>query len=1018
MNYFQIPEDKFPILKQEFNIDFSNTRKFLEDIFKANFHKKLFFDLFFVDNREIINQANSLLKKLLDNNYMFHVLHGYSKNGKSTFINWIIHEYNKGEESVLDIHANTQDIHLKLFSLKDFEDGDMGSIKKKMEHLFNNNFVLGEDIEQIKYNIKRLKKFNEFIQEFISSLYENKDSFNESLIIEFESYFNETRLIVDNYFKNIERIDTMSLNEIKVDFSKKISEEIQKASSGKFFIYHIFYELFSKGNVFLKKEKTKLIFVLDNIDDYLINDDIDFLNQPQFELVKFISLLTHDDNTFSRTFIKTLVKYNSINNSVEPEFSFRNQISFLYIFRTANFLIFSKLLHSVVGNEVPSSAIDRNIPEYFDDNYSRYRTLDLTSEIIRRRIDIFEQTLNYYKKLYQVEELTGKDFFKNLSNNYFSFHENYIRNKIHNIFYLWNGDKIAMWKKVFDNYGELSPKFYKYEGYIEKIMRSSLKPKYNELIEGAYLYYFLFLYKKNDKLESIMNQLIYSFKSYRDSDKKNFKRFILNYIINNSEKLRMDFKKISYISKEGISLYKLLEDFQNFIDKVNIVTPNTYSFEEVEHFFRDLCNDRIDSFAQYVNIYKNQINTNRTYINQYDLNYEINLYKTTKKYEKERESLYEDREECILRKSEIEKAYTQYKKDSDSFNRSNQEIIVEYEKLYNKFAEIDTLINEAEKEKLKKELNEKKIALQERKSFLKERFEALELSRKGIQNRKGTETNSINVIANRIEELTKLIEENIKTLDNVRIYNTNNAAFLSYSLIYHFEFTSFVNSFPLEKEPSDMPAKPLIFAIDKTVQGEAKTIEDFEFHEIINNVYNETKSQMTSIVDFYVKTLLKADEKSTPEEFLLNPMFSIFGRNREGQKQGVFQFRLLISRHIRYLDFFRVVLLNDVIKTHSEEEKRMIDKFLLGIFEKYCKLYIDSYRTIDNEIRIRRTDRAIQHPLYESCQSFCLMQHVLKKLLKKDSIDKRELNEIVKDYKSGIDWKECPVGNIRYNSKK
>ncbi|MCD4674922.1 MAG: hypothetical protein K8S18_02865 [Desulfobacula sp.] len=450
--------------------------------------------------------------------------------------------------------------------------------------------------------------------------------------------------------------------------------------------------------------------------------------------------------------------------------------------------------------------------------------------------------------------------------------------------------------------------------------------------------------------------------------------------------------KIDDIKREGVSLYDLLKHFKMFIDEVNEIEPETYNFKEVEEFFNGLCSESIDNFAQYVNIYKDQI-IDDEYKNHYNLEREIEKFKEISFLENEIHVIEQDIHQLKTKTKEFEEAYTKYSKDIEKLLNKETELFEQYELLEDKIVNIQTTDNKGNKS-IFKEIEKEKELLYEKNEIFEKQNKLLKHTKRELDKKEIIDDQLIDAKLKRIDILRKKIEENIKLCNSVSIYNTNNAAFLSFFLIYHFEFTSFVIANPSGCNKCNISYKPLLFAVDKLVKREAKTVKDFEFYNIIENVFNETEKQVTSIIEFYINKLIYV---SDVEDFLVNPMFSVFGKSKKHKKTGVFQFRMMISKHIRYLNFFRVIILKNIVTNYSQSELQMCDKYFLSKIEDYCTLYIKGYQDINRVMPIRRTDTDVQHPLYLACNQFFNIRWLIKKMRTSKIIDAREINEILSE---------------------
>ena len=181
--------------------------------------------------------------------------------------------------------------------------------------------------------------------------------------------------------------------------------------------------------------------------------------------------------------------------------------------------------------------------------------------------------------------------------------------------------------------------------------------------------------------------------------------------------------------------------------------------------------------------------------------------------------------------------------------------------------------------------------------------------------------------------------DNLEDLNKIRIFNNSNAAFLSSYLMSHFEVFSFClthDQFMKKLEYS----KPLLFCTSKlNPLSNNLSINNFEFYLIIERVFENVCETVNTVVQFYLDHLIL---NYPPKTFVKNPFFSHLDKNGNGS----FQFRLIITRHITYLEGFRRSIIEDIIVKYSTPEKIEINKYLTNIIISYIDLYKRNYLKI------------------------------------------------------------------------
>ncbi|MCW3789550.1 hypothetical protein [Plebeiibacterium sediminum] len=186
-------------------------------------------------------------------------------------------------------------------------------------------------------------------------------------------------------------------------------------------------------------------------------------------------------------------------------------------------------------------------------------------------------------------------------------------------------------------------------------------------------------------------------------------------------------------------------------------------------------------------------------------------------------------------------------------------------------------------------------------------------------------------------------EECKQELNGIRIYHNNNAAYISASLLTNYELYSYIC---MGRDTS--LNYPLLFKLGKK-SDVATSEENFEFYDTIERVYNDAEKSVESMISFYCNHLI---DSYPPDKFIDSSLFSV--RNPDQNSKGDFQFRLIISRHITYLESFRQISLNHSSKliNLNYREKVILNLYLVRIIVKYCKLYCDNFTKIKDLVPV------------------------------------------------------------------
>ncbi len=829
----------------------SNPTNILWDILRMDTigtDNRIYFEHIYIKNPYITEKAELFLKSLEYGTCPFSLIHGYSKNGKTTFLQYIRYLNNQKEDEnksrLLIIPFN-----FERDTAKDYI--DKIRLFWKDEFRFHNRYIVDDLCDFIDfYNF-----YNDFILNLkheIDNSDEESDNRTNELLSYFENFCEREMYNLSHFMQNKkEHInDYNNLKSLKIEFQDYLDEHINYNNVGDLFSLLILFKLFKKRySLFYKKNKKhKIIFLLDNMDDYLKNNDLLFLQYPQVRLSVFIYHLTQKPiiGRIFNTCLKEYIEIGSHDTISDWSFSFRNNFNVCYAFRSANFLAFSNLIKE--AKKDISVSQEKYYPQcMIDVNYYRINSTSFTSEILDRRMKFAEVLFSELK----ISELPqGFQSLKILATIDSSMDKvDYSQDEIidaKSIFSLWNGDKKAFFESLISHWVKVSEEFYSYEESIINCSKHNFVDS-QYLLKGVYIYLFLFLLDKTSDFNNFLKIIYIYRKTHRTA--KSITRFMLNYIINKSEQ-NIKPRSIDEIESKGAGLLDLLKKINDYVYLINTTnSAEIYSFENIESFFKDSYSDKIDFFAHLFTIYKTQI-----------------------------------------------------------INNNGQEA---NSILYN----------------LDKELEE-------------------------FQNYDN--------------------HTNLCHLNEIRIFNNHNSAFLSNYLISHFELSSFCLSHD-ETEMILSIQKPLLFSIEK--KGKVKEIKkasDFELYDIIEKVYENTELTITTIVNFYIKNLII---QYPPHKFLKDELLTL--TNKDSQL-GDFQFRLIVHRHISYLESFRHGIVTDSIASLDIDKKKIVNEYITKIILKYIKLYETNFYNIKNAL-----DKNIYNPPTILDTSYDILVNKYRPLAKK-----------------------------------
>lgn len=629
-------EDKFikdlPRIKKALNInELSMPIRVLFDILimdTTGMSNELFFEYLYVKHDYLNNKARLFLSALNTPTCLFNLIHGYSKNGKSTFLQYVRYINN-----IEDKRGNSRIIFIPF----NFELGSNENYLEKVKLFWFSELCGSKPDKDIEEFIAFYHFYKEFVDDLKTEVLENDGAVakNDNEILTFFDHFcSDVFFKLYSFLKTIPSIvdDLISYEKYKNQLKDELNTLISISNCGEIFSLLILFRIFQQRYklFFQKSHPQKLIFILDNIDDYLHEKDILFLQYPQIQISTFVYNLTRKpiiSSIFSDRLKKTI--NTDIKNIGKWSFSFTSCINIVYTFRTSNFLAFSNIINE--AKKRISQSQEKYFPEcMLDVNFFTINSINFTDQILSHRLHFAKRLFNHLnipipRGFYFLETLSS--IAKSSSQD-----EGGIRNT--DLFCLWNGDKKAFIESLIINQVSADRNYFQYEDIIRNCNEKHFAfSKY--LLKGTYIYFFLFLFSNSNSL----NHLLKTIYAYRRSQKlaKSLRRFLLNYIINTSENSKKPYI-IKEIDNRGTGLLDLLIEINNFILKVNLKAKvGLYTFKDVENFFRDTYTDKIDFFAQFFTIYKTQIiRRNKNELNRiyYNLDKELKKFSLAKDYKK------------------------------------------------------------------------------------------------------------------------------------------------------------------------------------------------------------------------------------------------------------------------------------------------------------------------------------------------------------------------------------------------
>ncbi|MCD4846622.1 MAG: hypothetical protein K8R76_00350 [Candidatus Aegiribacteria sp.] len=569
---------------------------------RRHFGNHLFFEYVFYKDPYIENKANTLIREIVQNNKLIYVVHGYSKNGKSTFINYVCNKSGKpGSQKTL------------IPLIIDFEKYSEDTYSQRVKYLLLSEFPCTNK-ESIKNTNRILTDFLDRYDSFLTSLSKISSDINPRMYY-FQDFCKEIRSMLRNFIATSGKF-MGSYDEYYAELKERINaiDAIESAHTFGFYVFYLFY----KNRVYLQDYNNTILLVLDNIDDCMHKDDMNFLDKPQFAITRFIKeLLNHSE--ISRLLLKSFLP-----SSLDQKYySLQNRIKIVYVLRTANMFVYAWYIDHKKASDSTSS----NIYNAMGERLLRYTVMDQTRGILESKLEFYNALLGHRDiKFIKVERPAGFRMIK-----YLALELKYSDDltPVHEIFRLWNGSKRQITKAIGDNWTGIKDKYMSGEDQLEGLVESDFNRRFI-LIRGYYLHLFMTLIDISDKEHSKLKVIIALYSNHNKRGHKNMTRYIINYIVNESYKEKKYLDRIGNIKSHGTTLDTLLDELNDLMNKVNKGNELPYERSEVKEIFRVISELNIDNPGQIVTMYQNVYDRGtKEYSHRYDISKILNQYETS-----------------------------------------------------------------------------------------------------------------------------------------------------------------------------------------------------------------------------------------------------------------------------------------------------------------------------------------------------------------------------------------------------
>ncbi len=494
----------------------------------------------------------------------FHAIHGYGKNGKSTFLQYFQHK-------IISSEKENHEFMLFDFEADKFDHEGQVLIQKSIVDF------LREKIEEFESLEEACKTVIGFIDFYNTTHPRNSGKVKKSFksLINVRKRFFET--IADDLFYPCKKYlhdlknghEEPARKEFWKKFKKRFNEKNLRHDDGKIICFLIGLFIYEQRGIFegnpkKGRHRSKVIFIFDNLDEV-------FSTTPKSIAQKYIFDIAH----FLKVFEKGAIK------SGLPGFSMLD-MAFLFSLRSAN-LVNSYTLFT----RKPASSFAEKGGFEIMNNFELYKigSVKESQEILGKRLSFYRKICDHVGKVKQGHYATFLDAF--ISSTKRSSNNTKFDLELSNISRLWNGNR------EFFHHIDTDVRVISLNDKIERLGDHGVY-----ISKGAFLNYFFdqFInHSQNNSLASLFNYFFRSGQEEIGRKRCNLKRLLLNIVISECkefENRRVDnFKDLDV---KGASLLDVLET----LDKLNTNDlGDNYDIEEIKMLFRRIFHNRIDAWG-------------------------------------------------------------------------------------------------------------------------------------------------------------------------------------------------------------------------------------------------------------------------------------------------------------------------------------------------------------------------------------------------------------------------------------
>ena len=522
----------------------------------------------------------------------YHYIHGYGKNGKTTFNKRFIHEnddvfYPLCIDFSDSAPNNTEYSHRLILVIINYfnalvyqHNNCIDIIMECINHISNARLEINTSNPAYKLRTEYLSIFSSIRDQLVEFIIKIRTENNKRQRGNLAELFNI-------------RFESFILEEYRKD-NLKITNELF------YLLLLVCLKIYNE-----QPHNKRLLFIFDNIDDILTTSS---------EYMSSILIPNIDK------FIGIIERFINLNSSFIKE-DIISQTSFIFTYRTANYA--SSMV--TIKNESAKERVDELLagPVY------ALSSVNYTNDIIRKKLNFYEDI----SEVFNFEKSSNFDFLNSILNSY---HLNVEKNDKH-IAKLWNGNSFAF-SKCFYYLCQTNIKCTKED--LEALNNDS----YRNILRGIFTHCVVKFYCDDTNTpfscnSTLLDAFLYIFRREMDEDNVcNLLRLFLSYIVNFNDRNQRQNENVGSnndIFVRGVGLYDVLKE----LSKLRHNGKRIYNKKNYIELFKAVFHGEIDSLDYFIVCVKKMNNYQHSpFIKTYDFTKELDMFFSTKVSEKTKEA--------------------------------------------------------------------------------------------------------------------------------------------------------------------------------------------------------------------------------------------------------------------------------------------------------------------------------------------------------------------------------------------